>query len=273
VFEVGGAGLNATPWEYPTWTVNDFRQSVILHYELFPYFYALAEQGARTGVPILRSLGYQYPGDARAFAQDQEMMVGPDLLAAPVTVDRAQADGDAGRRTPVQVYLPRGSWINLFTGRAVSGGRTITDDVGLAEFPLYMRAGTAIGFNARTPDVWGTGWAPDALTEPRLAGWMYAPGGQATAISSSSGTLTAATAGHRISLVLRGAPQRDQILVLTRRTPGAVTEDRRPLSRAASVSALRRVAQGWVRTDAVPSGVLIKLRPGTRTTTLAMAFR
>ena len=28
VFEVGGAGLNATPWNYPSWAVNDFRDSV-----------------------------------------------------------------------------------------------------------------------------------------------------------------------------------------------------------------------------------------------------
>lgn len=160
MFEVGGAGLNATPWEYPAWRVKDFRQSVILHYELFPYMYRLAEQAARTGVPILRSLGYQYPADRRVFAQDQEVMVGPDLLAAPVTADRAQAAGDAGRPTPVRVYVPHGSWINLFTGRVVPGGRTITTDVGLAEFPLYMRAGAAIGFNARTPDAGATDGRP-----------------------------------------------------------------------------------------------------------------
>lgn len=131
-----------------------------------------------------------------------------ELLAAHVTADRAQADCDAGRSTPVPVYLPRGSWINLFTGRVVSGGRTITDGVGLAEVPFYMRAGTAIGWDARTPDVWANGWATDALTQPGLADWMYAPGGRAAAISSSSGTLTAATAGRRITscrAVHRGA--------------------------------------------------------------------
>ena len=48
-----------------------------------------------------------------------------------------------------------------------------------------MRAGTAIGWDARTPDVSGNGWATDALTQPGLAGWMYAPAAEAATISSS----------------------------------------------------------------------------------------
>lgn len=60
--------------------------------------------------------------------------------------------------------------------------------------------------------------------------------------------------------------------MLTRRTPRTVTVDGRPLSRAAGVVALRRAAQGWVRTDDVPSGVLIKLRSHARMTTIAVTF-
>jgi alpha-D-xyloside xylohydrolase len=260
VLEVGGAGLNATPWEYPPATVNDFRDSVILHYELFPYFYGLAEQAARTGVPILRAVGYQYPDEGAAWAQDQEFMVGPDLLAAPVTASRAEADGEAGQPTPVSVYLPAGRWVNLYTGQEFSGGQTITDSAGLDEFPLFMRAGTAIGFNSRNPDV--LGWGTSDLAVPGLAGWMYAPGaGTAQSVNSGPGTLTGATSGGQVSLTLRGAPARAQVLVLTQARPRSVTVDGRPLPEAASAAALRDAASGWVYTPGSFGGVTVKLAP------------
>lgn len=244
VMEVGGAGLNATPWAYPSWAVAGFRASAVLHYELFPYLYGLARQAARTGVPILRAVGFQYPSDPRAWAQDQEFMVGPDLLAAPVTADRAEADGDAGHPTPVSVYLPAGQWVNLFSGQVVRGGRTVVDDAGPSEFPLYMRAGTMIGFNARTPGVWAHGWGISDLSQPGLAGWMYAPG-----------------TSSRARLTLRGAAARTQILVLTSHAPRTVTVDGRALPKATSVAALRKTPRGWIFTPGPFGGVTIKIAP------------
>lgn len=271
VLEVGGAGLNATPWEYPSWTVNDFRDSVILHYELFPYFYRLAEQAAKTGVPIIRAVGYQYPDDQTAWAQDQEFMVGPDLLAAPVTGAAAEADGEAGQPTPVSVYLPAGRWVNVYTGQTYDGGQTITDDAGLDDFPLYMRAGTAIGFNSRDPDV--LGWGTDDLTAPGLAGWMYTPGaGSARSVSSGPGTLTGRTADGQVSLTLHGAPAHAQVLVLTSAAPRSVTVDGRALPEASSASALQSASAGWVYTPGPFGGVTIKLAPrdGTAAATVGL---
>ncbi len=268
VMEVGGAGLNGTPWEYPSWTVADFRSSAILHYELFPYLYGLARQAARTGVPILRALGFQYPGDPRAWAQDQEFMAGPDLLAAPVTADRAESDGAAGRPTPVSVYLPAGRWVDLFTGQVLTGGRTVVDNAALDEFPLYLRAGTAIGFNDRTPDVWPGGWRTSDLSKPGLAGWMYAPGtagpgspAPAAGVSSGSGTLTGETAGGQVRLTLRGAPAHAQVLVLATHPPRTVSIDGRALPEASSAAALRNEAEGWTYSPGAFGGVTVKLSP------------
>jgi alpha-D-xyloside xylohydrolase len=253
--EVGGAGLNATPWAYPSWAVAAFRASAVLHYELFPYLYGLAGQAARTGVPILRAVGFQYPSDPRAWAQDQEFMVGPDLLAAPVTADRAEVDGNAGQATPVSVYLPAGHWVNLFSGQVVSGGQTVVNNVGLNEFPLYMRAGTMIGFNARTPGVWAHGWGTSDLSQPGLAGWMYAP-----------------PAGSRARLTLRGAPARTQVLVLTSHAPRTVTVDGQALPEATSVAALRHASRGWIFTPGAFGGVTVKITSPGRAATVSLGL-
>jgi alpha-D-xyloside xylohydrolase len=258
VMDVGGAGLNATPWVYDADTVRRFRDAAILHYELFPYLYGLAKQAARTGVPLMRLVGYNYPADQTAWAQEQEFMIGPDLLAAPVTADRAEADGAAGQPTPVSVYLPAGRWVDLYSGQVVAGGQTITRQASLDEFPLYLRAGAAIGFSSRVLGAWGT----NELTKPGLSGWLYAPGAStANAISADQGTLTASTAGGRIALRLRGAPARAEVVVLARRAPAGVVVDGRPLPRAADPGALRGMNAGWTVTSGAFGGVVLKLAP------------
>ncbi|GLY88786.1 TIM-barrel domain-containing protein [Actinoallomurus iriomotensis] len=258
VFEVGGAGLNATPWKYDADTVRRFRDAVVLHYELFPYLYGLARQAARTGVPIMRAVGFQYPGDQTAWAQDQEFMVGPDLLAAPVTADRAGTDGAAGEPTPVSVYLPAGTWVDLYSGQTVTGGRTVTRTTGPDEFPLYLRAGTAIGFHDRATGDWGT----DDLSTQGRSGWMYAPGGgDAQPVSSDQGRLDASTRGGTVRLRLTGAPARAQVRVLLPSAPRSVTVNGRPLPEAADAAALGAADDGWTFTQGPFGGVVLKLLP------------
>ena len=242
VFEVGGRGRNEKPWEYDPDTIRRLRDAAILHYELFPYLYGLAQQASRTGAPILRPLGFQYPGDDEAWRAEQEFLVGPDLLAAPVTADRAEQDGQAGQPTPVDVYLPAGRWIDLYSGEVIEGGRHVTRPTGLDEFPLYLRAGALIGFNARTPEIWDEPWGVNDLERPGRAGWMYAP-----------------TEQGRAQIDLRDAPRETQVLVLAQQAPRTVRIDGRPIEQASSVAALQDARTGWAFTDGPFGGVVVKL--------------
>jgi alpha-D-xyloside xylohydrolase len=185
-------------------------------------------------------------------------MVGPDVLAAPVTADRAETDGAAGEPTPVSVYLPAGTWVDLYSGRTVTGGRTVTRPTGPDEFPLYLRTGTAIGFHDRAAGDWGT----DDLSRPDLSGWMYAPGaGDARPVSSDQGRLDASTRGGTVRLRLTGAPAKAQVRVLLGSAPGAVTVNGHPLPKAADATALRATDDGWTFTPGPFGGVVLKLRP------------
>jgi alpha-glucosidase (family GH31 glycosyl hydrolase) len=273
VFDLGGAGKNATPWLYPADTVARLRDAAVLHYELFPYIYGLAQHAAATGVPIMRAVGFQYPDDQSAWAQDQEFMLGPDLLAAPVTADSAEADGAAGLATPVQVYLPRGRWIDAYTGTDVDGGRTVTRMTPLDEFPLYVRAGSAIGFNARTPDIWADGWDTDDLSKPGLSGFTYAPAqGQTSAISSSHARLSADTHGGTVRLRLSDATARDQVVVLTGQVPRSVSVDGHELPSYPSAQSLRETDEGWTMSSGVFGGVVLKLTPKAHQAAVQLDF-
>lgn len=86
ILEVGGTGRQAKFWNYGDTVVEQFRKFATLHYELFPYHYQLTTQSVATGVPILRPLGFQYPQDETAWQKELEVMVGPHMLAAPITI-------------------------------------------------------------------------------------------------------------------------------------------------------------------------------------------
>ena len=192
VMEVGGIGANATPWVLGPTAMRVLRDGAVLHYELFPYFYGLL----RRGEPVLRPLAYGYPDDPEAWRADLELLVGPDLLAAPVS----------GPGTTPSVYLPKGTWVDLYTGATVSGGRVFTRSTPLTAFPLYARAGAVIPFNLRTKNSW---WGVNEQTHPGRAGFL-------------------ATNGSRLDL--RGQPRDVQIFVPAPARPGRVTIGGRPVA-------------------------------------------
>jgi alpha-D-xyloside xylohydrolase len=201
IFEVGGQGENATFWNYGTATVDLFRSAAILHYELFPYLYSLVQQAHVTGVPVLRAPVLEYPTDEALWKNDYEILVGHDLLAAPVVQPAP---------TPSPVDLPPGTWVHLATGQPHRGPAALSGIHPLNELPLYLRVGAAIPFAARTPALWPKAWPVDALQMPGRGGWLYAPGGTTTA-TSSFGVFHATMRGRTVTIALRGAPRETQL--------------------------------------------------------------
>jgi alpha-glucosidase (family GH31 glycosyl hydrolase) len=75
------------------------------------------------------------PGDPDAVKRGDQYMWGPDLLVAPVVEKGAES-----RR----VYLPRGTWIDFWNHKRVSGGVEVDREVDLSTMPIYVRAGTVL---------------------------------------------------------------------------------------------------------------------------------
>jgi alpha-glucosidase (family GH31 glycosyl hydrolase) len=203
IFEVGGAGPNSTPWELGANAMTALRDAAVLHYELFPYFYRLVAHG----LPVLRPLAYAYPDDPGSWSHDLEFLVGPSLLAAPVT-----APG-----TSTSVYLPPGSWIDLHTGALVSGGSTFTRPTPLTQLPLYLRADSVVPFNLRTRTPW---WRTSELAHRGHAGFLAANGAR---------------------LHLRHEPRGVQVFIPAPRRPRVVTFAGRPVAWSWNPGPLRGV--------------------------------
>jgi alpha-glucosidase (family GH31 glycosyl hydrolase) len=228
IFEVGGADRAAQFWKLGPEAIAAARDSILLHYELFPYLYSLARASSRTGSPILQPLALQYPDDENAWKNDLELLVGPDLLAAPVTSSTRTA----------HVYLPKGSWVDLFRGETQQGGRTVTRPTPLTDFPLYLRAGATIPFALRA-QLWAKPWPLDALSVPGRAGWL-----------STAGDVT-----------LTGAPRETELLLSRQSPPAHVSVDGKDVPRLPTVGALRAAGTGWVWNVSPFPGALVKVVP------------
>ena len=122
-----------TPWSYDRQTVGIYRRLSRLHVAAAPLIARLWRRAARTGMPIARPLWLAAPGDRLAARQDQEWMLGPDVLVAPVV-----EQGARGR----SVYFPRGCWREPETGRRFRGPASRRVAAPLARLPYFFRCGT-----------------------------------------------------------------------------------------------------------------------------------
>jgi len=122
-------------WTYDRETLELFRDAVLLHERLVPYARAAAATAARCGLPIIRPLCLTDPGDPRGWTLADCFGYGPSLWVAPVLEDGARE-----RR----VALPRGEWIDFWTGERAAGGGEVTAKAPLGRIPVWVRAGSIL---------------------------------------------------------------------------------------------------------------------------------
>ncbi len=137
-------------------------------YRLLPYVYALADENARTGDPLMRPVFYDYP-DALDGGCDQSMSftLGRSLLIAGPPKPESPEKFD--------ICLPMGGWYDYWTGRPVTAAK-LTETPRLDLLPVFVRAGTIL---PRQPLVRSTMEKPDGPLEldvypgPKCGGTLY----------------------------------------------------------------------------------------------------
>jgi alpha-D-xyloside xylohydrolase len=132
------------PWLFGEESTDVLRFFVQLKCRLMPYLYAAAAEASREGIPVMRAMILEFPGDPACSGLDRQYMLGPSLLVAPVF-------GDDGK---VLYYLPPGRWTSLISGKPVDGGGWRTETHGYSSLPLMVRPGSliAIGKDESRPD-------------------------------------------------------------------------------------------------------------------------
>jgi sulfoquinovosidase len=121
-----------TPWSYDAETVRIYNALSQLHTRARPLIMKLWREAAKTGMPVTRPLWLAAPGDAEAAKQDQEWLLGDDLLTAPVVEQGA---------TSRDVYFPRGCWQDANTSERHTGPGSARVAAPLDRLPWFVRCG------------------------------------------------------------------------------------------------------------------------------------
>jgi alpha-glucosidase len=131
--EIGNVDQYA--WAFGPVIEDLVRDAIALRYRLMPYLYAAFLLAAETGAPVQRPLVFDHQYDPIVRDIDDEYLLGPDLLIAPVIEAAATAR---------QVYLPAGTWYDWHTGERVDGGRFVIAPTPMDRIPMYARGGAVI---------------------------------------------------------------------------------------------------------------------------------
>lgn len=111
------------------------RRYLTLRYRLLPYLYSLVYHSHLKGEPIWRALSYEFEPDSVLERIEDQVMVGPFIMLAPVLHKGAE------NRC---FYLPQGKWYDFFTNEVVKGPVWLTLPAPLENFPIFVRAGAII---------------------------------------------------------------------------------------------------------------------------------
>ncbi len=122
------------PWEFPG-VAESVRRWLNLRYALIPYLLRESTAAIESGLPMLAALVLHHGDDPVCRSIDDQFYCGRDILVAPVMNSEGVRD----------VYLPRGEWVDLWTGETRRGpGWLRRLNVPLSLMPVFVKKGAAV---------------------------------------------------------------------------------------------------------------------------------
>lgn len=132
--EYGGGSLYTGQsnelWSYGDDAFSIMKKQLELRLSLKPYIESLMDEAHKTGAPLLRTMFYEFPTDAKCWELDNQYMFGSDYLVAPI-LHANEFERD--------VYLPAGSWENINNHQLYNGGQTVTCAAPLDTIPVFRK--------------------------------------------------------------------------------------------------------------------------------------
>ncbi|HEU4360345.1 MAG TPA: TIM-barrel domain-containing protein [Mycobacterium sp.] len=134
IFRVHGSETGThMPWDFDQETLDTYRQFATFRQRAAPLIAAGWADAASSGTPLMRPVWLVAPTDTRAWAADQEWLLGPDLLVAPVVTQGA---------TQQSVYIPPGCWNRQDSPGTYTGPSETAIAAPLTDLPYFFRCGT-----------------------------------------------------------------------------------------------------------------------------------
>ncbi|WP_017754209.1 glycoside hydrolase family 31 protein [Calidifontibacillus oryziterrae] len=127
------------PWAFGAKYESIIRKYIQLRYRWLPHLYTLFSECSRTGIPVMRPLVLEYPGDKHVWNLSDQFMIGENVIIAPILRP------DTFHRV---VYLPDGEWINYWTDQVLIGDKHLLIEADLETLPIFIKKGAIIAQGA-----------------------------------------------------------------------------------------------------------------------------
>jgi alpha-glucosidase (family GH31 glycosyl hydrolase) len=129
--------IDRTPWNIAERHGDEraltiYRRFAELRERLQPWLVRWAEQSVATAVPLMRPLWFDDATDPGSWEAPYQYRFGPDLVVAPVCWPG---------RNELDVYLPDGEWVDVWSGERFAGRATVRRETPWEVIPVYARVG------------------------------------------------------------------------------------------------------------------------------------
>ena len=132
--EYGGGfchtGLPNELWSFGDDVYEVLKRYTMLRVSMKPYIAETMREASEKGYPVMRTMSFEFPEDARCWQAEDQYMFGGKYLVAPVLYEGVRSR---------KVYLPAGKWRDIRDGREYEGGKEIETAAPLEEIPVFER--------------------------------------------------------------------------------------------------------------------------------------
>ncbi|MHA7128246.1 glycoside hydrolase family 31 protein [Algoriphagus namhaensis] len=125
---------DSEPWAFGEEVEEISRNYMKLRYQLLPTIYSSFYQSTLDGRPISASLAVSYAEDETIYSSafQNQYIFCDRFLVAPVE----------STKELTKIYLPKGTWYNLFSGEKLSGGQSHLIECPLNYLPVFVKSGS-----------------------------------------------------------------------------------------------------------------------------------
>ena len=123
------------PWAFGDECTAMYKKFIELRYQLLPYLYTTFYQYHKEGSPMTRPIVFYDQTDRENVDRDFEFLCGDHILVCPVMKPE---------KTTKHFYLPKGEWIDFWSGSSYLGNMEYNFLIELDKIPIFIKKGAII---------------------------------------------------------------------------------------------------------------------------------
>ena len=129
------------PWNFNKSACEVMSDFLRLRHQMIPYLYSMNRRASRDDMPIILPMYFHHPELMKEIMMLKEMKnqyyFGSELLVLPITKP-IEKDSVMAR---ARIWLPKGTWVDFFTGMVYHGDRWVNMWRPLEQIPVLLKQG------------------------------------------------------------------------------------------------------------------------------------